>query len=358
MEAAKPITPSETKRKEFPISIGSDQCIFSIIFSGETIQFIIKKENDTSFKFEKSLSMEQLNKISKWFKIFDSLDEVFDDIIKLMEKKQINVNMEQNSVNLKFNINMEKIKEFDILLEQKELSKDEIINNLIKDNKELKTKVEHLEKKMNDYEKRLNIIEEKLSNKKENMQNISNKGNNDIFDSNIINEEDKVTLNNWINLNNDKKIKLLYKASRDGDNYQDFYRLCENKGPTLTVALTTKGYKFGGFTKLSWKNPDNEKGKKEFIDRIFYEDSGAFIFSLNKRKKYYPNIQRKNRAVCMWNNRGPSFGAGNDLTLHNNCLHNNNSYNSCPYTYETEKYELNGGEYHFTVKDYEVYLVC
>jgi predicted RNase H-like nuclease (RuvC/YqgF family) len=244
MEAAKPITPSETKRNEFPISIGSDQCIFSIIFSGETIQFIIKKENDTSFKFEKSLSMEQLNKISKWFKIFDSLDEVFDDIIKLMEKKQINVNMEQNSVNLKFNINMEKIKEFDILLEQKELSKDEIINNLIKDNKELKTKVEHLEKKMNDYEKRLNIIEEKLSNKKENMQNISNKGNNDIFDSNIINEEDKVTLNNWINLNNDKKIKLLYKASRDGDNYQDFYRLCENKGPTLTVALTTKGYKF------------------------------------------------------------------------------------------------------------------
>ena len=86
MEAAKPITPSETKRKEFPISIGSDQCIFSIIFSGETIRFMIKKENDTSFKFEKSLSMEQLNKISKWFKIFDSLDEVFDDIIKLMEK--------------------------------------------------------------------------------------------------------------------------------------------------------------------------------------------------------------------------------------------------------------------------------
>ena len=353
MEAAKPITPSETKRNEFPISIGSDQCIFSIIFSGETIQFIIKKENDTSFKFEKSLSMEQLNKISKWFKIFDSLDEVFDDIIKLMEKKQINVNMEQNSVNLKFNINMEKIKEFDILLEQKELSKDEIINNLIKDNKELKTKVEHLEKKMNDYEKRLNIIEEKLSNKKENMQNISNKGNNDIFDSNIINEEDKVTLNNWINLNNDKKIKLLYKASRDGDNYQDFYRLCENKGPTLTVALTTKGYKFGGFTKLSWKNPNKGSGSNEY-----FEDKDAFIFSLNKRKKYYPNIQKKNSAVCMWSDRGPSFGGGNDLTLHNNCLHNNNSYNCCPKTYETEKFELNGGEEHFTVKDYEVYLVC
>ena len=339
MEAPKPITPSQSKKREFPIIIGNDNCIFSIAFSCEKIEFIVKKENDSAFKFEKSLSFDQLNKISKWFKIFDSLEEVYDDIIKLMEKKQINLTLEQNSVNLKFNINMEKIKEFDILLEQKELSKDEIINNLIKDNKELKNKVENLEKKMNDYEKRLNLIEEKLSN--------------DILNSDIINEEDKKTINNWINLNNDKKIKLLYKASRDGDSYQDFYRLCENKGPTITIALTTKGYKFGGFTKLSWKNPNNGKGGNKF-----YEDNEAFIFSLNKKRKYYPKIEEKGHAVCMWSDRGPSFGGGNDLTLHNNCLHNNNSYNNCPHTYQTEKSELNGGEYHFTVKDYEVYSIC
>ena len=41
--------------------------------------------------------------------------------------------------------------------------------------------------------------------------------------SDIINDSDKETLNNWINVNNDKNIKLLYKASRDGDAYQDFY---------------------------------------------------------------------------------------------------------------------------------------
>ena len=332
MEAPKPITPSQTKKRDFPISIGNDNCIFSIIFSSDNIQFTIKKENDSSFKFEKSLSFEQLNKISKWFKIFDSLEEVYDDIIKLMEKKQININLEQNSVNLKFNINMEKIKEFDILLEQKELSKDEIINILIKDNKELKNKVEHLEKKMNDYEKRLNIIEEKLSNKNGNIiQTIKNNGNNDIFNSDIINEEDKKILNNWINLNNDKN---------------------ENKGPTITVALSTKGYKFGGFTKLSWKNPNNGNSNK------YYEDNEAFIFSLNKKRKYYPKLEQKHNAVCMWSDKGPSFGFGNDLNLYNNCLHNNNSYNNCPYTYQTEKFELNGGENNFTVKDYEVYSVC
>ena len=58
----------------------------------------------------------------------------------------------------------------------------------------------------------------------------------------------------------------------------------------------------------------------------------------------------------MWSDRGYSFGKGNDFTLHN-CLHNNNSYNNCPSTFQTEKYELNGGEYKYIVKDYEVYSI-
>ena len=58
----------------------------------------------------------------------------------------------------------------------------------------------------------------------------------------------------------------------------------------------------------------------------------------------------------MYSDKGPSFGGGNDILLENNCLHNNNSL-IYPYTYQTEKYELNGGEKNFTVKDYEVYSI-
>ena len=171
---------------------------------------------------------------------------------------------------------------------------------------------------------------------------------NEIWKSDIINDEDKRTLNNWINLNSNKTIKLLYKASRDGDSYQDFYRLCEDKGPTITIALTTKGYKFGGFTSLSWKNPHNGANKNKY-----YEDKDVFIFSLNKKRKYYPKIDKKDH-VCMWSDKGPSFGGGNDMHLSNNCLHNNNSYNYC-YSFQIEKCELNEGEQNFTGKDYEVY---
>ena len=356
MEAPNPITPYPPKEKRFPIIIGNDEYKLYIINSFEAIKFIVKKENVSSIKFEKSLSFEQLNNISKWFKIFDSLEEVFEDIVKLMEKKQINVNIEKDSVNLIFNINMEKIKEFKILLEPIKLSKDEIINNLIKENNKLNTKVGNLEKRLNLLEERFNSYEKNTQKELKKFEKTENTNilnlKNELMNTDIINEEDKIILNNWINFSNNKTIKLLYKASRDGDSFQDFYKLCENKGPTITVVLTTKGYKFGGYTKLSWKNPNNGANRNRY-----YEDETAFLFSLNKKKQYYTKKNKVKNAVCMWSDRGPSFGGGNDLTLHNNCLHNEKSYNDCPNTYETENHELNGGEEYFKVKDYEVYSV-
>ena len=61
--------------------------------------------------------------------------------------------MEKNCVNLVFTNNMEKTKEFNILLEPKELSKDEIINNLVQENKELQIKVNNIEERLNSLEK-------------------------------------------------------------------------------------------------------------------------------------------------------------------------------------------------------------
>ena len=107
---------------------------------------------------------------------------------------------------------MEKIKTFEIFLDKKELSKDEMINNLIQENKELKDRVNNLEKRLSSLEERFNNFER--NNGKIKGNNINEK--NELLKSDIIDDEDKKTLNNWINLNNDKKIKLLYKASFEG----------------------------------------------------------------------------------------------------------------------------------------------
>ena len=329
--------------KEYQIITNNTNFNLSIYFSN-SLFFKLKylNENDELNKFEKKLLLDDLKKISKWFNIFDSLDEVFSDIIKLIENKQINIIIENNIAKLIFDINMEKIKEVIINLEKKELTKDELIDKLIEENKQLKLRLNNLEKRFDSLEEKFNNLKNK---KAENIYK------NDIIYSDIINNEDKKILNIWFNSNNDKTIKLLYKASIDGDNYNDFYRLCENKGPTITIVLTTEGLKFGGYTSISWSNPNNEGNNTKY-----YEDKNAFIFSLDKKKKYYPKANDKYQ-VCMYSDRGPSFGGGNDLSLHNKCLHNNNSYNRCPETYQTKKYELNGGNEYFTVQDYEVYSI-
>lgn len=76
-----------------------------------------------------------------------------------MENNQIKVNLDENVSKLVFNINMEKIKTFEIFLDKKELSKDEMINNLIQENKELKDRVNNLEKRLSSLEERFNNYE-------------------------------------------------------------------------------------------------------------------------------------------------------------------------------------------------------
>ena len=67
---------------------------------------------------------------------------------------------------------------------------------------------------------------------------------------------------------------LLYRASRDGFEADMFHELCDEKGPTLSIIEAENGYKFGGFTRLTWEgNPE---------EYVFYKinDDSAFIFSL------------------------------------------------------------------------------
>ncbi len=47
---------------------------------------------------------------------------------------------------------------------------------------------------------------------------------------------------------------LQYRASRDGWNASDYHRFCDDKGPTLTLIMTTNNVLCGGFLKLPIKS--------------------------------------------------------------------------------------------------------
>ena len=168
-----------------------------------------------------------------------------------------------------------------------------------------------------------------------------------LLDSDIITNNEIKMISNWINPNANLKFKLLYKVSRDGDRISTFTEKVKGKYPTLIIIQSKSGFKFGGYTSVEWDMTGYYKYKK---------DNSAFIFSINKKKKY--KLKSAKHAICGDPNHF-AFGSGHDLTILDKCQTNDNSkdylYN---YGYEMkEKYELTGGENKFYVQDCEVYQV-
>jgi hypothetical protein len=73
------------------------------------------------------------------------------------------------------------------------------------------------------------------------------------------------------------QFKLLYRGSRDGFAAADFHRLCDGKGPTLTVIQTPQGSVFGGYASLSWASAGS-----------YMPALGSFLFTLRNSQELRP----------------------------------------------------------------------
>jgi len=100
--------------------------------------------------------------------------------------------------------------------------------------------------------------------------------NNFFFNSKIIDNIEYVkSIKNWFEPKKIIKAELLYKLSVNGEEVSTFHKLCDNQGATLILFHTKEGKKVGMFTSLSWVS-----------DSLSKKDKEAFVFDLNKNKKY------------------------------------------------------------------------
>ena len=90
------------------------------------------------------------------------------------------------------------------------------------------------------------------------------------------------------------KLKLIYRASTDGQMGKDFHSKCDNISPTICLYMTKNCKKFGGYCSSNWKI--NGYGA----------DPNAFIFSINKEKYYKTNNQTQ-YSIYSLDKRGPNF---------------------------------------------------
>ena len=330
-----------TTKESFEIHSNKKNYVLKISLNDKLIFFEVEEKNIfPKGEYNIYLSLEELGKINKYFLQFDTLKEVLESFKKLIEKNNLSIINDEKKMKIKI-VNPANDKEIFINVPLKEKDLKSEIDSLIPYVASLSERIQVLEKKLDEIYIYKDILEE-IRKEKEIEKELIKKY--EINKSQILNLNEKELFFSWLE-NKPKKIKLLLDSRIDGDLTQTFYNKCSGKYPTVVFVKTTKGHRFGGYSSIPWKNLSGQCA----------EDEKNFIFSLDKQKKY--NIIKPKNAIYT-NSNYFAFGDGSDFIVVDKCTSSSNNYNNNSGTYNTtEKYELNGGEYSYTVSSYEVYQI-
>ena len=156
---------------------------------------------------------------------------------------------------------------------------------------------------------------------------------------------------NWISSKGDiSQIKLIYRATENGDDSESFFKKCSNMGPTVSLIKTKEDRKFGGFTKEEWTD---QKG------RIKLRDENAFLFSLDNKSKY--DVVKPDIAIScypeaytlVYGNKDDRYG----IRLFSRFLNKKNYENLSSGVYNAPSENCLSGSNKFEVEDVEVFKV-
>ena len=387
-------------KQEFIITQDNVNIKTIISYNDKLMSFELKEENIFPKKeYHKITSLDELIKIDKIFRLFDSLEEVLDFFKKIITNKNLSIIKEnENEIKLKiYNSLFENYFFINIPLKKPDIKTE--MNNITQYIISLNNKINELEKKVNEnkkeinelknYEKEfkefkekitadINILKKDYENNikekiieinqiKENstkeinefkikineMQSIVNeydklkkiqieKDNFLLKNSNIVKFNEQNIIDSWFD-KKPTKFNLLFDSRKDGDAISTIDSKCAKKCPKIVFIKTTKGYRFGSFTTIFWPKNDNTWGY----------DENSFLFSLDTKSKY--KAKDKYSVLNQYNN-DLYFGNG-DIDLSNNFTNKTeNNVNKSSYDIPSQ-YELNGGEKNFTVLCCEIYQI-
>ena len=324
---------------------------YSIIFSlRSNIIEINVSNNNLNSNYETSLETEDFYKINKYFKQFDSIEEIYDFIIGLDNiENNTTIDIEQNFLNL--NISLPTISKgrqntnILIKLSSFNINKNEIINKLNEKDKEIKILKEKIDYLMN---KLCSPGEFELYKEAKKLYDNFMKNNMDISKSKIIKSEMDfvpilIGLKQRLNKSFDN-MKLIYRASRDGDSSKSFHTYCDGKENTLFFIKDRNGRRFGAFANKEWN-----------CDGKWICDSNAFLFSLDHHECYFSKSNNVNGKILYGDESyGPLFGEDHDLYICDNCLSKKNTCKQHSFDYKGKKNALCGSNI-FYLEDYETY---
>ena len=232
-----------------------DEKEYSIKIKIENNKLIIEvKENqdDIPFNYTLNLQFDEIKKINNIFLNMISLEEIKIFLENIFSKKEnIKAQIDELEENIIISIDYDFYsmnKNLKLKLIKKILSEKKMIEYLT--NQNILLKKENLKLK--------NIIKSNglsLDENKENKEQV-------VYNESklITNDKEFNLIKSGIsNLNNKKiKLKLLYRASKDGDTPEKFHSKCDGISPTISIFKTTDNFTFGGYSDKKWDNYSNE----------------------------------------------------------------------------------------------------
>ena len=255
--------------------------------------------------FESEFTLDKI-KENKAFLSYDTIDEILEELFPLIDENKIHLFEEEgNKVKIIFDLPFKKYKDMIFLVDEKKKTSDakieelyEIIITQNKEIKDLKSKLNNVENKLENLIEKMSKIEKenkKVLKKKKYEEDIIINAKSDIFNS--LDEIDFIIARlKWDKKLQNKKIKmkLLFKASRDGQHCSNFHSKCDKKVHQLVFIKTTKGEIFGGYTEEGFRSRNNE-----------IVDNKAFVLSLSTKKIY--NSKNNVKAIFDHSSFGPYF---------------------------------------------------
>ena len=359
-----PPTPMETekdlKTEEFTLDIDSKESYHMKISYGEKyINFFAKNLKNFPFQFyELSTTLEEIQNKDENFVLFNSPKTLVSSIKKCITNNKYKISSKDEKLILSLENDFFTDNTASIIIPIKEQETDtkvnalnQVILDLMDQIKTTKTELNNLNEDYQKTKTELNAL------KKEKEDKILLKKNNKIkfakesFEgTEILNDEEKVLISEWIDEKKVFKFNMLYSSKKDGDTAGEFHENCDGVSPTVVVIKDTNGNKFGGYTTSSWA-PPYESGS------CYSRDQNAFTFSLSKKRKVEQADKFSNKSIYKSYGSGPTFGS-NYLYISNGCTGNQDSCTSSGHGYDPQTNLIgNSLETSFQVACYEVYHV-
>jgi len=209
------------KDKPYPLEIALSEA--NIIFR------IQEKYN--LYRYENVVSFQAFQDLNKYFRFFDNLSEIYNDLIKSnigIKSEDIN----QGKLSLFINVNINKNNhEINIILNKRELDKYKDIDIIISNYLEMKKELDELKQKCSSNS---NLFKEsKWLNNNNQYLNLIKGGIKHQLDKDIVGTN------------------LIYRCSKDGDNSTIFHSKCDGISNTLVIGESESNKIFGGFTSQS-----------------------------------------------------------------------------------------------------------